>query len=93
MQRERAGPAGATDGAIVNVASAAATIAFPGIAGYTATRSAADRITKVAAVESGRSTAAWVNDNSKKCGLFGAEAPFRGWPDHDHVGLMALSRH
>src|SRR5580693_3204087 len=46
--------AGASGGAIVNVASVAATIAFPGIAGYSATKSAVDRLTKVAAMESGR---------------------------------------
>ena len=47
------GPAGA-GGAIVNVASVAATIAFPGIAVYSATKSAVDRLTRVAAMESGR---------------------------------------
>jgi NAD(P)-dependent dehydrogenase (short-subunit alcohol dehydrogenase family) len=46
--------AGASGGAIVNVASVAATIAFPGIAGYSATKSAVDRLTRVAAMESGR---------------------------------------
>src|SRR5215467_15002202 len=46
------GPAGA-GGAIVNVASVAATIAFPGIAVYSATKSAVDRLTRVAAMESG----------------------------------------
>jgi 3alpha(or 20beta)-hydroxysteroid dehydrogenase len=47
------GPAGC-GGAIVNVASVAATIAFPGIAGYSATKSAVDRLTRVAAMESGK---------------------------------------
>jgi 3alpha(or 20beta)-hydroxysteroid dehydrogenase len=46
------GPAGG-GGAIVNVASVAATIAFPGIAIYSATKSAVDRLTRVAAMESG----------------------------------------
>lgn len=41
-------------GAIVNIASVAATIAFPGIAGYSATKSAVDRLTRVAAAESGK---------------------------------------
>jgi NAD(P)-dependent dehydrogenase (short-subunit alcohol dehydrogenase family) len=41
-------------GAIVNVSSVAATIAFPGIAGYSATKSAVDRLTRVAAMESGK---------------------------------------
>ena len=48
------GGAGGSGGAIVNVSSVAATIAFPGIAGYSATKSAVDRLTKVAAMESGR---------------------------------------
>src|SRR6202012_3294563 len=46
-------PGGGWGGAIVNVASVAATIAFPGIAGYSATKSAVDRLTRVAAAESG----------------------------------------
>lgn len=41
-------------GAIVNIASVAATIAFPGIAAYSASKSAVERLTKVAAAESGR---------------------------------------
>src|SRR5580704_15807046 len=47
------GPAG-QGGAVINVASVAATIAFPGIAGYSATKSAVDRLTRVAAMESGK---------------------------------------
>jgi 3alpha(or 20beta)-hydroxysteroid dehydrogenase len=47
------GPAGA-GGAIVNVSSVAATIAFPGISGYSATKSAVDRLTRVAAFEAGK---------------------------------------
>ncbi|RSN52657.1 oxidoreductase [Amycolatopsis sp. WAC 04182] len=47
------GPAG-TGGAVVNIASVAATIAFPGIAGYSATKSAVDRLTRVAAMEAGK---------------------------------------
>jgi NAD(P)-dependent dehydrogenase (short-subunit alcohol dehydrogenase family) len=41
-------------GAVVNIASVAATIAFPGIAVYSATKSAVDRLTRVAATESGK---------------------------------------
>ena len=41
-------------GAVVNVSSVAATIPFPGIAGYSATKSAVDRLTRVAAQESGK---------------------------------------
>lgn len=49
-------PSGAAGkgGAIVNIASVAATIAFPGIAGYSATKSGVDRMTRVAAMESGK---------------------------------------
>jgi NAD(P)-dependent dehydrogenase (short-subunit alcohol dehydrogenase family) len=47
------GPAGA-GGAIVNIASVAATIAFPAIAGYSGTKSAVDRMTRVAAMEAGK---------------------------------------
>ena len=47
------GPAG-NGGSIINIASVAATIAFPGIAVYSATKSAVDRLTKVAAMEAGK---------------------------------------
>ncbi|WP_152366155.1 SDR family NAD(P)-dependent oxidoreductase [Microlunatus speluncae] len=47
------GPAG-KGGAVVNVASVAATIAFPGISVYSATKSGVDRLTRVAAMESGK---------------------------------------
>ena len=39
---------------VVNVASVAATIAFPASGGYSATKSAVDRLTRVAAMESGK---------------------------------------
>ena len=41
-------------GAVVNIASVAATIAFPAIAGYSATKSAVDRLTRVGAMEAGK---------------------------------------
>ncbi|HEY3795706.1 MAG TPA: SDR family oxidoreductase [Bradyrhizobium sp.] len=41
-------------GAIVNIASVAATIAFPAIAGYSGTKSAVDRMTRIAAMEAGK---------------------------------------
>jgi NAD(P)-dependent dehydrogenase (short-subunit alcohol dehydrogenase family) len=41
-------------GVVINVASVAATIAFPGIGVYSATKSGVDRLTRVAAAESGR---------------------------------------
>jgi 3alpha(or 20beta)-hydroxysteroid dehydrogenase len=50
----RPGGAAGAGGAVVNISSVAATIAFPGIAGYSATKSAVDRITRVAAMESGK---------------------------------------
>ncbi len=50
----RPGGAAGQGGSIVNVASVAATIAFPGIAVYSATKSAVDRLTRVAAMESGK---------------------------------------
>jgi 3alpha(or 20beta)-hydroxysteroid dehydrogenase len=50
----RPGGAAGNGGAVVNIASVAATIAFPGIAGYSATKSAVDRLTRVAAMESGK---------------------------------------
>ncbi|MDH6263977.1 SDR family oxidoreductase [Bradyrhizobium sp. BR13661] len=47
------GPAG-KGGAIVNIASVAATIAFPSISVYSGTKSAVDRMTRVAAMEAGK---------------------------------------
>jgi 3alpha(or 20beta)-hydroxysteroid dehydrogenase len=41
-------------GVVINVASVAATIAFPGIGVYSATKSGVDRLTRVAAMESGK---------------------------------------
>jgi 3alpha(or 20beta)-hydroxysteroid dehydrogenase len=50
----RPGGVAGKGGAVINVASVAATIAFPGIAGYSATKSAVDRLTRIAAMESGK---------------------------------------
>ena len=50
----RPGGSAAKGGSIVNIASVAATIAFPAIAGYSATKSAVDRMTRIAANESGK---------------------------------------
>jgi 3alpha(or 20beta)-hydroxysteroid dehydrogenase len=47
------GPAG-NGGVVINVASVAATIAFPAIGVYSATKSGVDRLTRVAAMESGK---------------------------------------
>ncbi|MCT2584538.1 SDR family oxidoreductase [Actinophytocola sp. S1-96] len=50
----RPGGASGTGGSVINVASVAATIAFPGISVYSATKSGIDRLTRVAAAESGK---------------------------------------
>ena len=54
LRAMRPGGAAGNGGSIVNVASVAATIAFPGIAVYSATKSAVDRLTRVAAMEAGK---------------------------------------
>lgn len=48
------GGGGGAGGAIVNISSVAATIAYPSIAGYSATKSAVDRMTRIGAVEAGK---------------------------------------
>ena len=50
----RPGGAAGKGGVVVNIASVAATIAFPSIALYSASKSAIDRLTRVAAMESGQ---------------------------------------
>ena len=50
----RPGGAAGNGGVVINVASVAATIAFPGIGVYSATKSGVDRLTRVAAMESGK---------------------------------------
>jgi NAD(P)-dependent dehydrogenase (short-subunit alcohol dehydrogenase family) len=50
----RPGGAAGRGGAIVNTSSVAATIAWPSISIYSATKSAVDRLTRVAAMESGK---------------------------------------
>jgi NAD(P)-dependent dehydrogenase (short-subunit alcohol dehydrogenase family) len=50
----RPGGSAGQGGVVINVASVAATIAFPGIGVYSATKSGVDRLTRVAAAESGR---------------------------------------
>ncbi|KQT92035.1 oxidoreductase [Marmoricola sp. Leaf446] len=54
LRAMRPGGVAGQGGAIVNVASVAATIAFPGISVYSATKSAVDRLTRVAATEAGK---------------------------------------
>ncbi|MDA7416256.1 SDR family oxidoreductase [Xenophilus arseniciresistens] len=50
----RPGGGAGKGGSVVNIASVAATIAFPAIAGYSASKSAVDRATRVAAMEAGK---------------------------------------
>jgi len=50
----RPGGAAGRGGTVINVASVAATIAFPGIAVYSATKSGVDRLTRVGAMEAGK---------------------------------------
>jgi 3alpha(or 20beta)-hydroxysteroid dehydrogenase len=54
LRAMRPGGAAGNGGTIINISSVAATIAFPAIAGYSATKSAVDRLTRVAAMESGK---------------------------------------
>ncbi|MGY1715823.1 SDR family NAD(P)-dependent oxidoreductase [Geodermatophilus sp. SYSU D01106] len=54
LRAMRPGGAAGSGGSIVNIASVAATIAFPGIAGYSASKSAIDRMTRIAAAEAGK---------------------------------------
>ena len=54
LRAMRPGGAAGNGGSIINVASVAATIAFPGIGIYSGTKSAVDRMTRVAAMEAGK---------------------------------------
>ncbi|WP_134766200.1 glucose 1-dehydrogenase [Nocardioides sp. 1609] len=54
LRTMRPGGAAGHGGSIVNISSVAATIAFPGIPIYSATKSAVDRLTRVAAMEAGK---------------------------------------
>jgi 3alpha(or 20beta)-hydroxysteroid dehydrogenase len=80
-----AGPAG-NGGAVVNIASVAATIPFPGIAGYSATKSAVDRLTRVAALESGK-LGYGVRVNCLYPGLVPTEMGMRLAADMESLGL------
>lgn len=50
----RPGGSAGQGGSVINISSVAATIAFPAIAGYSASKSAVDRATRVAAMEAGK---------------------------------------
>ncbi len=81
------GPAGA-GGSIINISSVAATIAFPGIAGYSASKSAVDRLTRVAAMESGK-LGYGVRVNCIYPGLVPTEMGIKLAVDLTAVGLFA----
>jgi 3alpha(or 20beta)-hydroxysteroid dehydrogenase len=80
------GPAGA-GGAVVNISSVAATIAFPGIGGYSATKSAVDRLTRIAAAESG-ALGYGVRVNCVYPGLVATEMGMRLAVDVAEMGLF-----
>lgn len=73
---------------MVNIASVAATIAFPGISGYSATKSAVDRLTRVAALESGK-LGYGVRVNCVYPGLVPTEMGVRLAQDMQTLGLFA----
>ena len=77
----RPGGSAGKGGAIVNIASVAATIAFPSIAVYSGTKSAVDRMTRVAAMEAG------------KLGYRRARQLHLSRPDRDRHGHAARQRH
>ncbi len=54
LRAMRPGGVAGAGGSIINISSVAATIAFPGISAYSATKSAVDRLTRVAAAEAGK---------------------------------------
>lgn len=54
LRAMRPGGAAGSGGSIINISSVAATIAFPGIPIYSATKSAVDRLTRVSAMEAGK---------------------------------------
>ncbi len=83
-------PAGAAGkgGAVVNISSVAATIAFPGISCYSATKSGVDRLTRVAALESGK-LGYGVRVNCVYPGLVPTEMGNRLAVSHAAMGLAA----
>jgi 3alpha(or 20beta)-hydroxysteroid dehydrogenase len=81
------GPAG-QGGSVINVASVAATIAFPGIGVYSATKSGIDRLTRVAAMESGK-LGYGVRVNCVCPGLVATEMGLQLAQDVATIGLFA----
>ena len=81
------GPAG-QGGSVINVASVAATIAFPAIGVYSATKSGVDRLTRVAAMESGQ-LGYGVRVNCVAPGLVATDMGLRLAQDCAGLGLFA----
>jgi 3alpha(or 20beta)-hydroxysteroid dehydrogenase len=88
----RPGGAAGRGGSIVNISSVAATIAFPGIAGYSASKSAVDRLTRVAAMESGK-LGYGVRVNCIYPGLVPTEMGVKLAVDVTAIGLFASTDH
>jgi NAD(P)-dependent dehydrogenase (short-subunit alcohol dehydrogenase family) len=84
----RPGGAAGKGGAVINIASVAATIAFPAIAVYSGTKSAVDRMTRVAAMEAGK-LGYGIRVNCIYPGLIATEMGIRLANDIVAVGLAA----
>lgn len=84
----RPGGAAGKGGSVLNIASVAATIAFPAIAGYSGTKSAVDRMTRVAATEAGK-LGYGVRVNCLYPGLAPTEMGMKLAADMVSVGLAA----
>ena len=84
----RPGGSAGKGGAVVNVASVAATIAFPAISIYSGTKSAVDRLTRVGAMEAGK-LGYGVRVNSLYPGLVPTEMGTRLAADVVAAGLFA----
>jgi 3alpha(or 20beta)-hydroxysteroid dehydrogenase len=86
LRAMRPGGAAANGGSIVNLSSGAALIAYPATAGYSATKSAVDRITRIAAQEAGK-LGYGVRVNCVYPGFIGTSMAFGLAADMARVGL------
>jgi NAD(P)-dependent dehydrogenase (short-subunit alcohol dehydrogenase family) len=84
----RPGGAAGRGGSVVNIASVAATVAFPAISGYSATKSAVDRMTRIGAMEAGK-LGYGVRVNCVYPGLIPTDMGIRLANDMVAVGLAA----
>jgi 3alpha(or 20beta)-hydroxysteroid dehydrogenase len=88
LRAMRPGGIAGNGGAIINVSSVAATIAWPSISVYSATKSAVDRLTRIAAVEAGK-LGYGVRVNCVYPGLVATEMGARLAQDVADLGLYA----